>query len=372
MIPYLTRIDRALEDAGDAAARAALLAERAAYLARCGDIDLARKTIAEVRGHYGDGRHPVVSVATMLAEGVIQYFDNLSDKARDRVWRAHAIARTMDLPYWRPLCAAWFAHFEFHASRYASMASLLTEAVERSRPNWHQVSVRAGLVLADAFQLSGDIVEAKRWYRWVQDCSLKGGDRVGLGALIFNRNAIAIAVARAAAAYSGQAHPKSNGHLLFIDARSSLAYQRATGVSALDHLAYLSIGRALLLAGEFVDSAESLRPLLRSVPEIEDKVAKNLVGADLALALANSGMTEELAAVADQLSALEAGKLDADDSLVYLANGAVALRAAGRQHAASVFEASAEHARTAYLADLDRLRLAIEPLRALPAVPPTD
>lgn len=365
MIPHLTWLDREILASRDLVRRAELQAERAAYLARCGDAVGAGRVIQQLRTHFGDGREPRVSVATMWAEGVLLYFGKLSDQARDRWLRAHALARAMQLEYLQPLCAAWLAQAESQALRPDAMARLLQEVADTTRPEWPAVNVRAGLVAADALLLAGRADAAQRAYERAREACLRAGDRVSLGALLYNRAATLIAVARAEEALSGQPCDTRRGELLVLHARSSLAYQRATGVTALDHLGLLWSGRALALAGRHDEAVAELRPLRRTVADLEARRNRSAVSADLARSLAALGPSGELFDVLQTLSVDEAAALDPDDALSYLYAAAQALERAGEAGRAAPFGARLPAARERHRQQLAELQAVADTLAGL-------
>ena len=144
---------------------ACLRAERAGQLARLGQFEQARQEVAALHAGFDRTRRPSVSAWLCLAEGCIAYFSSLSNTARDKMQRAHAISAAAHLPRIQALSAAWLAHMDFaqldaEATATPCAAGARTGRCRATWPRWR----RACLVIGVAYHFAERLDLAQPWY----------------------------------------------------------------------------------------------------------------------------------------------------------------------------------------------------------------
>jgi len=320
MIPLLTRIEQELSVCTDPLRQAELLAERACYLARTGDFAGANEIAASLRQAYGDGRSARISVWIMLIEGLVLYFDKLSSSlARDRIVRANVISSVAAIPRLKSLTAAWLAHIEFERSAYESMAALIASVLRSAEPDAFDVHSRVGMILGDAYLYSGNRSQSMKWYEYSRRHSILIGDRAAIGALMYNRSAFGLALARIK--YHTDAGFIDQQHLSFIEIEmeSGWSFQSGTKVTALSHLVDLCRARVEILRGRHSSAIDLLLPLNERLVSIEDRQNRSCVLADLAWCLFKIDRHDQAVDMVRQLDEQQFLQLDADDQVVAIA-----------------------------------------------------
>ena len=193
MSQYLVRVNELLKLETEVSQRAELVAKRAAYLARTGRFDDARKDIAQVREIFGDGRSGRVMALVMLAEGLALHFEQLSSGAIDRVTRAQLIATAIGDQELIAITSAWRGHLEFEESAFAPAINSIGQALLSASDDDHATRARCAIVLFNAFALCGDTTSSQRWFLRGRDHALKEGDQASLDALLHSRAAFGVA-----------------------------------------------------------------------------------------------------------------------------------------------------------------------------------
>ncbi len=266
MTPLLTRLQQAFDASTDPAERAELLAERACYLARIGQLAEAQEIAASLRRTYGDGRNARVSVWIMLAEGLVLFFDRVNTAAaRDRVIRANLISTATGFDRVQWLSSAWLAHIDFERGDYKLFPHLLSAGLSSGKKGLNDVQCRAGLVMGDAYQYLGMSQRADYWYKSCHSCAVREGDQATLGAIMYNRAAFASAALRVQYHLTGRSTDIAKLHLLKLEIDSAWNYQLRTGVTALPHLVKLCQLEVLILSERWHELVEPLRATVQEL-----------------------------------------------------------------------------------------------------------
>lgn len=192
----LSRLESDIRGAPHALAADCLRCERAAYLARLGDIDEATRELAALRQRYGSNPQPALSAWVHLADGLIGHYDNLAPGARDKLARAHALSTAAGLKPLQALSAAWLAHFEYLRLDAAALARRVGEAISLARPDHHAALARAKLVVAQAYHEGGRYDLARPWYDQAHHHATTEGDAATLSAMLWNIASLHVAAAR--------------------------------------------------------------------------------------------------------------------------------------------------------------------------------
>lgn len=169
----------------------------AAYRARIGDIESAKRVVAKERA-----RDSKISEAQLFAyinyvEGLCEYFDRGIETALKKFLRASALAagcpRNDCLP---SLIFGWLAALYRSQGRWKMMVDNLLAAVEQSWKCTSEVKFRVCLVCADIQQEVGEYAAASAWYDAARGHALEIGDDAAISAMLYNRAAIRIFNAR--------------------------------------------------------------------------------------------------------------------------------------------------------------------------------
>lgn len=162
------------------------LAELAAYQARMGKFDDARKQISVLRQRNHGNPKIQLSVRLHFAEGLLSYFGNDGVTNADGVQRAYALSTAAGLTEMRALSAAWLAQWDYTRLDVDALDSHVREALQLAGPDDHASRARANLVVAQILHLAGHLDLAQPWYRRARDHAAAGFDDATIGALMHN------------------------------------------------------------------------------------------------------------------------------------------------------------------------------------------
>lgn len=192
----LSRLEADIRSAADPLAADCLRCERAAYLARLGEVEEATRELAALRQCYGPNPQPALSAWVHLADGLIGHYTNLAPGARDKLARAHALSAAAGLKPLQALSAAWLAHFEYLRLDVAALARRAGEALSLARPDHHAAQARARLVVAQSYHEGGRYDLARPWYDQARHHATTEGDDATLSAMLWNIASLHVAAAR--------------------------------------------------------------------------------------------------------------------------------------------------------------------------------
>jgi hypothetical protein len=250
----LARLDEAIAKAGDSAEGDCLRAEQAIYWARKGELERARKAVTEIRARYAARPRADVSAWVGLAEGLVMFFENVSELARDRVLRAQALARSAGQRRLDALSSAWLAHLDFMRLQPEAMRRNVETALNLSAADDHQVRARAAMVAGISFHFSGRRDRAQPWYSLAHWHATSDGDLMTVSALAHNDVTFRLANTRHAR-FRAEAAASEVSHLLMA-ADSNRQLDELLGATALNVVTPLIRGQALTLLGRFSEAAQ--------------------------------------------------------------------------------------------------------------------
>jgi hypothetical protein len=246
----LARLDAAIARTRDPVELACLRAERAGFLGRHGQVELARGQIQDLQRQFARQPHAAVSAWLALAEGQTeQYIDLGSTLAHDRLKRAYALSAAAALQPLRALSAAWLAHAHYLRDEYERMAALCAEALRLAAPDQHSARWRAGLTAAVAFHYAGRFDLAQPWYAAARQHALADGDEVALSAVLYNQAGLRADQARQAAAFGGAGGSEAVHASMGMDSAGNL--DAGLGIQSLDWLVPLMRAQLLVVEGRF-------------------------------------------------------------------------------------------------------------------------
>lgn len=195
----LRTLDEAIQQGRIARELPFLRAERSVVLARLGELDEARREVAALRALPHSAGNGVLHAWLWLAEGLIDFHEDFDARARDRVHRSLALARSMRAPRIQALAAAWLAHLDFRAQDDASAVAHARLALQLATPDQHSARSRAGIVVAGIYQFCGREDLALPWYHQVRTHATQEGDSASLTSIAYNMAALRVVAVRLAA-----------------------------------------------------------------------------------------------------------------------------------------------------------------------------
>ncbi len=266
----LRRLERRIGAASNQRAADCLRCERAAYLARFGDIEGARSELEAVRGRHAASTSPKITLSIWLhyAEALAGHCTNLSADAHGRLTRAYALSSAASLRPVQALCAAWMAHFELLRLNSASAARFAAEALVLAPPDHHAALARAKLVVAQAYHEAGHYDRARPWYDGARRHAAAEGDEATLAAMLGNMASLRLANWRQARALRGASPIEPNAQPVAMSPPGDAVIMTSAMADALDATgattALLAESSANLDALLGVGSLPSLQPMLKA------------------------------------------------------------------------------------------------------------
>lgn len=232
-----------------------LRAERAEVLARLGQGDQAREEIARLRGDELWRRHPSLEPWLLLAEGLADFYADLTSHARDKVRRALALAHATRSRRALPLAAAWMAHLDFHARDDASAVEHLLLARDTAQADHHSARARLCLVLAGMLHYAGAEARAQPWYGQARVHAQTEGDGAALSSIMYNMALLRVVEVRLAAAFGDpQAQDAAALRRALLGTESSIYLDRSVSTRALSHHPPMQRAQLLVLSGQPVEA----------------------------------------------------------------------------------------------------------------------
>jgi tetratricopeptide (TPR) repeat protein len=314
MSRLLLRIEEELRTEASAVRRAELLAKGAGYLARVGRFDEAKRLVAELRQDFGDGHSGRTTVWIMLAEGLLQLFEDFNPGALDRIVRAQFLAQAIGDRQLNALSSAWRAHFEFETSKFDAMVQSLSKAIACAHAEDHDAHARLSMVLCNAFLLCGDRVRAQVWFSRSRDHALSDGDQASVEALLYNRAAFGMAWLRAQRCFGHVSD--SEVSLVRLDVTSAMHLQELTRVAALTNFVHLCNARLLILEGKYELAIERLEGIRNARPFADYNFNQSFVDLELAFCLFRLGRLDDSLDLYNTRANATYAEMDIDEQLV--------------------------------------------------------
>lgn len=318
MIPLLDRIDRELAQCADPLRRGELLADRAGYLARLGEMAAAKVAIDELRTQFSGGAHARVWTWIQIAEALVLFFDNVDSRSRDRLLRANALAIGGGFADLASIASAWLAHVEFNASAFPAMASAIRQAIDRGAAAIPAAKLRVLVVLADANLHAGRIEVSQRFYEAARRLSVELGDEVAIAAILYNRAALTLNLVRLAGV-GVNIGDSTAAKYLSLHISSAYNFHTAAGHKSLPHLLEVATARLLISEGRFGDAVKLLGPLLDQSPQSIGGVDAAVLNLEYALCLVEVGERDGALSRLQSLPLRELDHLASDEKLIYFA-----------------------------------------------------
>jgi hypothetical protein len=303
----LARLDAAIAAASDPHEAACRRAERAALLARHGDLDRAREELAAL-----PASPPArVRAWVLLAEGLVRYFSSLDAGARESVHAAYEASAQTRQPQLHALAAAWLALMDYVRHDVPNMTRHLAQALQLAAADDHATQSRACLVAALGFHHGGREDLALPWYHATRRHAAAEGDDATLSALMHNMAWLRGNEARLASIFGGQKPEQVRNALM--GAESTEHFDAGLRTASLPSL--VPILRAQLLV-VLEQEAEALALYEEVLPRALGEGLVRMEGlfrADIAWCRWRLGQRDEALAEAQRASARLAEVADVDD-----------------------------------------------------------
>ena len=224
----LVRLESEIRSAPSGSLADCLRCERAAYLARHGDVTEATSELGEVRERH-DASRPRLRVYAWLnlAEGLIGHANHAGPRVREKLARAHALSGAADLRPLRALASAWLGHLDYLGKNATGIAKHVAESLAMALPDHHGAHARAALVVAQSYDEGGRYDMARRWYARAHWHATEEGDDAALSAILWNMASLRVAAWRQAEASGSPATP---GRHALASAESAALFDRLSGV----------------------------------------------------------------------------------------------------------------------------------------------
>jgi tetratricopeptide (TPR) repeat protein len=325
----LRHLDAAIAAASRPVQADCLRAERAALLARQGEMAEARGVISSLQMQYAREPNPLVSAWLSLAEGLASYFSNLSRSARDKIQRAYALSAAARDTRLHALAAAWLAHMDYAEYDLEAMGRYVAESFRLAEPDHHSARARACLVVALAYHFGGRFESAQPWYGKARLHASAEGDEAMLSAIMYNMAGLLADQSRHAMMKGEPDAAVVRRAMISLETASNL--DALIGIASLDSLVPLHRARVLALQGQWADAVRLYEAhfsdgLLQGL----DRMRSSL-GADLAWCRLQLGQIEQAAKEALAAEVAVSHDRDVDD------------RAAAHSRLAQVFTGLGQH-----------------------------
>jgi tetratricopeptide (TPR) repeat protein len=320
----LTRLDAAIAAAGTTTRADCLRAERAGYLARLGQLDEARQVLSSLHMQYASHPNAAVSAWLAYADGLLGYFSDMGEIARDKMRRAYALSGAARDVTLQALSAAWLALLDFMHHDFDAMGRHLAEAVQFAAPDHHAAQARAAMLAGQVYHFAGRFDLAQPWYAKARQHATADGDEATQAAVIHNMAWMHANQSRQALLCGSPDGVSTRQAAL--GAESSSNFDSMLGVSSLDALVPILRAQVLTFEGQWAAALDLFET------HISDAMTQGLarmqpnLRAEMAWCRLQLGQTE--AARADARAAVQAleDECDVDD------------RAAAHSRLSKVFE----------------------------------
>jgi hypothetical protein len=200
----------------------------------------------------------------MLAEAIIDWYENLSYKALDRVTRVQVLSGAMRYREMYAIASTWKAHIQFETSDFDGMCRSLELSFQNRTEDNADANTRLAIVLTSAFSLCGDLVNAKVWFVKGRGYALAEGDQASVEALQYNRAVFALTSVRLESCIDAVSQERLRAVRREIDSTSNLNF--LTRIPTLANHLHLAEARLLLLEGEYKRAILALESVRNETP----------------------------------------------------------------------------------------------------------
>jgi tetratricopeptide (TPR) repeat protein len=242
---YLAALNESISQTSPGAKLNHLLAERAAYLARLGDLAAAREEIKNIRAlgeGLTDGR---LTVLINLSDGLYHYYKNMGLQSRDRLSRAFALAIATGNFDLASRAAAWLALLAYGAYDFVAVAKHLTASNDLQDRD-SIAEARNALTIAMVIHLANRFDLAKPWYKKAHSLAAEVEDDAMISAILHNMSSLWLTNIRNS--HLGSIETSDKSSMVMAGVRSTLNFDEIVGSTS--QPAFTPLMRAQLLSSE--------------------------------------------------------------------------------------------------------------------------
>jgi hypothetical protein len=334
-----------------------LRAERAALLARQGQLERAQGVIDELNSQLAWQPHNnLVRGWVALAEALHGYYSVIGVGGREQMELAYKLAHGSGPAgaRLRATTAAWLANLVFGDSDAARMVALIREALDTADPEHRGARARATLVAGFAYHFGGQSARAQPWYDASRRHAIADGDEAHLSALMHNQAWMRAAQARMALLFGDEENTQSMAQAL-IGAESIGYYDAGIGTASLGSLVPMLRAQVLTAHGRW---AEAVALFAANFDTALDEGLKRFAAcllADRAWCEFHEGHADKARALAGAAEQSLAEPIDTDDHAMALARLAQVREALGESGIAARHREASQRLHTQHREQQQRL-----------------
>ena len=252
----LATLEEAIKKTASPIEAQCLRAERAALLARQGQLERAMGVIDELNSQLAWQPHNnLVRGWVALAEGLHGYYTVIGVGGHEQLELAYKLAQDCGAAgtRLRATTAAWLANLMFGDSDTGRMVALIREALDTAAPEHRGARARATLVAGFAYHFGGQSARAQPWYDASRRHAIADGDEAHMSALMHNQAWVRAAQARMALLFGAEGEAQSMAQAL-IGAESIGYYDAGIGTASLGSLVPMLRAQVLTAHGRWAEA----------------------------------------------------------------------------------------------------------------------
>lgn len=246
------------------------------------------------------------------------YFQDINKDSIKKVYLASELSKSMRIHDLRAITNSWLAHLYYNFDQYEKLAISISEVIDLTNSPNHDWIARISLTIADTLQLSGDWKGADAWYRTSQRFSTIHGDRLTLGAVIFNRTAVGLSKIRVD--YALDRRVSAGRRRWITEARSAEYFHVGLSMFAQSELLLFCNARALFLENRLIEAEECYKKILKSGHSERCGVNNSFIQAEISMCAILRGKDLPEGDAAPSLHPDACNTLAMDDRLIYQTN----------------------------------------------------
>lgn len=249
---FLTQLDNQVVAASDRFVRRCLLAERAAYQARLGEINLAREDLEIAKSENNLEPNARVSILINVADGMINYYQDMSPVANDRYQRARALAIASGQDDLQSRIDSLIALLEYGFHHFDRMFRYLEEAAKNVSADDNQTLCRICMITGQTLHLANSYDLSIVWYQKAKYFANEARDDASMSALLHNMASIWAVNWRNS--QLGKIATTDSPQVARVGANSTSNYDQIIGSSALAALTPLMKAQILSLEHKYEEA----------------------------------------------------------------------------------------------------------------------
>jgi tetratricopeptide (TPR) repeat protein len=252
----LASLEEAIKKATNPIDAQCLRAERAALLARQGQLERAQGVIDELNSQLAwQLNNHLVRGWVALAEGLHGYYSVIGVGGHEQLELAYQLAQGSGPAgtRLRATTAAWLANRAFTDEDPARMVALIRESLDTAAPLHRGARARATLVAGFAYHFGGQSARAQPWYEASRRHAVADGDEAHLSALMHNQAWMRASHVRMALLFDASGDDKALNQAL-MSAESIGHYDAGIGTASLGSLVPMLRAQVLTAQGRWAEA----------------------------------------------------------------------------------------------------------------------